>query len=95
MIDPTPLREAIEAKITALMDLNQQITKILRDRARDFETIGTTYQALSMQAFSVADSIAELALIAAHNTGDIIVAEFGIGADDSEEDDDDDGLGEG
>jgi len=92
LIDPAPLRERLKIQINELMDLNQRITTVLRHQAQDFEAIGITYNALSQRAFEVSGIIAELALVAAHNTGDIIMAEFGLADDDGEgEEEEDDG----
>jgi len=92
LIDPEPIRKEIDIKVTQLMDLNQRITSVLRRQAKDFEAIGGTYSALSHRAYEVSELIGELAVVAAHNTGDIIIAEFGLEGDDDEEDiDEDDG----
>jgi hypothetical protein len=89
LVDPTPLRDRIKIQINELMDLNQRITMVLRHQAQDFEAIGVTYSALSNRAFEISGSIAELAVIAANNTGDIIMAEFALVDDEDEEGDDD------
>ena len=89
LIDPTPLRNKLKIQINELMDLNQRITMVLRHQAQDFEAIGTTYSALSNRAFEISGIIAELAVVAAHNTGDIIMAEFALVDDDDDDDDDD------
>ncbi len=92
MIDPNPIRKDIDVKVTQLMDLNQRVTAILRRQAKDFEAIGATYSALANRAYDISELIAELATVAAHNTGDIIIAEFGLEPqeDDDEEEDDSD-----
>lgn len=85
LTNPEPIRDKIDLKISQLMDLNQRITSILRIQAKDFEALGGTYQAMSSRCYEITDHIAQLAAIAASNTGDIIIAEFGL----EEEDDDD------
>lgn len=90
LIDPTPLRNKLKIRINELMDLNQRITMVLRHQAEDFEAIGTTYSALSNRAFEISGIIAELAVVAAHNTGDIIMAEFALINDPDDDDDEDD-----
>ena len=90
LINPEPLRKAIDAKVVALMDLNQRLAGVLHRQAKDYEAIGGTYQALANRAYELSEMTAELAVIAAHNTGDIIIAEFGLEADDEEEEDEDD-----
>lgn len=89
LIDPAPLRARIDIKVSELMDLNQRITTVLRQQAKDFETIGVTYQALANRAFDISGMIADLALIAASNTGDILIAEFGIADDEDDEEEED------
>ena len=89
MQDPAPLRDKMDRKISELMDLNQRITTILRDKARDFETIGGTYQVMAGRAYEISHVIAELAAVAAANTGDIIIADFGLVLGDNDDDDED------
>lgn len=90
LINPEPIRKEIDVKVTQLMDLNQRVTAILRRQAKDFESIGGTYQALATRAYDIAELIAELAAVAAHNTGDIIIAEFNLEPDDDDEDEEED-----
>lgn len=85
MIDPFPLREGIDKKITQLFEFNQNIAKDCRRKAKDFERIAAHHFLAGQLAYDIAADIAELAMVAATNTGDIIVAQFALGNDDDEE----------
>ena len=89
LINPEPIREKINTKAAQLMDLNQRVTSILRKQAKDYELVGSTFSALANRAYELSELTAELAVVSAHNTGDIIMAEFGLVPQDDDDDDDD------
>lgn len=88
--DPKPLRDKIDRAIGELLDLNQRITMVLRGQAKDFELIGGTYQGMANRSFEIASDIVALSVMASSNTGDIIMAEFGVVLGDEGEDEEDD-----
>lgn len=91
LTDPGPIRDRINKGISDLFEFNQQVITILRSQAQDFETLAGFFDAQKRRAMMIHADILELAMVAAQNTGDILVSEFGIvlTSDDDEEDDDD------
>src|SRR5574338_988869 len=94
LIDPVPLKEGIEKKIADLFDLNQKITHVLCKEALDFFQVAGTYAYAARRAYEIAGDIAELAAVSAANTGDLIIAEFGLGDDSDDSSDDDSDRGD-
>ncbi len=85
LIDPAPLRDSIKGKIDKLFDNNQVVVGVLRTQAHDFEVLASFFEHQRQLCFDIASDIVALAAVAASNSANIIIAEFG-----SEEDDDDD-----
>jgi hypothetical protein len=77
LIDPGPIRDQINHKISQLFDANHRVVTVLRMQATDFETIGTYLLDQANKAFEIANLIAQLSIIASHNTSNMILAQFG------------------
>lgn len=62
---------------------------VLRNEAKAFEEVARFFANQVTLAIDISGMIAEIAMLTAQVTGDIIVAEFGDVDEDPEEDDDD------
>ena len=89
LTDPGPIRDRIDKGIADLFDYNQRVVAILRAQAQDFETLAGFFDAQKQRALMVQSDILELAMVAAQNTGDILVSEFGITLASNDEDEED------
>lgn len=89
LTDPAPIRDRIDAGIADLFDFNQRVVAVLRAQAKDFETLASFFDAHRQRSMQIHTDILELAMVAAQNTGDILVSEFGITLNDDEDDEED------
>lgn len=83
------LKARINKNVSELFDFNQALTKLLRDRAIQWEEIATFFEAGRDRSYQIMADIAGLASEVSDRTSDIIIAEMGITLV-SEEDEDGD-----
>lgn len=66
------------------------VVGVLRSQAHDFELLASFYEHQKQECFEIAGMIVQLAAVAAANSANIIIAEFGAEEDDDDEDEEDD-----